>query len=136
MLQPDGLHIAALEKPSATAHPGPAYVFRVHLDGSTAGFVAWDRQAPIVSGALNTLRWSSGAAAGSGSSVAIERWIPESALAGRWAVVQGGETVSNGGLRSSFAWAAPAALAEACLLRVRVLGEKGLEHVAQMPLAA
>ena len=127
-LQPDGMHIAPLQKPQS---PGPAYVFRAHLDDSAVGFLAWDRNDPVQAGKRNTLRWLSGAAAGDGSAVAIERWTP----AAGWEAVEDGARVPNSG---SFVWAAPRELDAPPLLRVRALGrgEEGVEHIAQMMLAS
>ena len=104
-------------------------MFRAHLDGSVAGFVAWDRQdpIPITRGAPHTLRWLTGAPANARSFVALERWTASN----RWEPVEGGARVANSG---SFHWDPPAFHAPP-LMRVRVLGEIGVEHVSQMVLS-
>ena len=117
--------ISSLSKP--IDQPGPAYVFRAHLDGSTAGFVAWDRQDPITPGAPHTLRWISGAPPSTETFVAVEMW----ASAGRWEPLQDGTCVPNTG---RFQWMPPM-LRSPPLMRVRVLGEQGVEHITQMMLS-
>ena len=78
----------------------------------------------IRAGARNTLRWLSG---GDGRGrVAIERWCTRSAA---WRLEL--EAPDSG----SATWRAPARLDAPLLLRVRALGEAGVEHVTQMPLA-
>jgi hypothetical protein len=117
-----------MSKPSATEHPGPAYAFRAHLDSSVAGFVAWDRQDPITPGKRHTLRWLTGSSDDDQSSVAIEIWEEE----GSWQTVEGGARIANSG---RFEWVAPQGLRAPPLMRVRVLEEDGVEHVAQMMLS-
>ena len=116
--------ISGLIKPSD--QPGPAYVFRAHLDGSAAGFVAWDRQDPITPGAPHTLRWLTGAPDAQ-TFVALELWTASDG----WQPVEGGARVANSG---RFHWVPPA-LEAPPLMRVRVLGESGVEHVSQMMLS-
>ena len=126
--------IAALSKPSATEHPGPAYAFRAHLDSSVAGFVAWDRQDPITPGKRHTLRWLTGSSSDDdqSSSVTIEIWEEEEEEEGSWQTVEGGARIANSG---RFEWVAPQGLRAPPLMRVRVLEEDGVEHVAQMMLS-
>ena len=120
-------HIASLKKPQNVDH---AFVFRAHLGGSKIGFLAWDRlDHPIRPGRANTLRWLSGAKGKvEAGPVAIEMWSAQ----GGWQAVAGGRSVVNSG---AFEWAAPVGLTQAPLLRVRALGEDGVEHITQMMLA-
>ena len=110
-----------------TDQPGPAYVFRAHLDGSASGFVAWDRQDPITPGAPHTLRWLTGATPAEHTFVAVEIWT----ASGRWEPVEGGSRVPNKG---RFNWVPPMLTAPP-LMRVRCLSERGVEHIAQMMLS-
>ena len=106
-------------------------MFRAHLDGSVTGFVAWDRQDPITPGKLHTLRWLTGATSAAQSFVAIEIWAAHTATSGRWESIEGGTRVPN---TRKFNWIPPM-MDTPPLMRVRVLGELGVEHVSQMMLS-
>jgi hypothetical protein len=134
----DGLHIGPVTKPAKVDH---AFSFRLHLDGSVVGFVAFDRpdreQPTIRPGVRNTLRWLSGAG-GDGSEVAIESWAHNK---GAWQPIgtdQRPEGVSSGIPNTgSYEWETPQDIVAPLLLRIRAVGESSeIEHVVQMALAA
>lgn len=129
-VQPDGLHIAALTKPTNVEH---AFVFRVHLDGSKMGFVAFDRHdgPGIRRGHSNTLKWLSGSGGGGGGApakdeVVLELWSAERSA---WQLIA---VTEDDGV---YEWQTPKDVAAPLLLRVRARHEDGIEHVVQLPLA-
>lgn len=125
----------------------PPAPHRMHLDGSRTGFVAWDRPDPtqpkILRGSRHVLRWLSGAnpasvaavvanAPAPAPAVAIEMWAHGDAQnpQGAWrAISSEAERLPDTG---SYEWEVPLQLVAPLLLRVRALGEQGVEHVAQM----
>lgn len=124
----DGLHIGPVSKPSNVEH---AFVFRIHLDGSQLGFLAFDRpdlqQPRVQAGENHTLRWLSGAP-GVGN-VSLEKW---SHAAGAWqSITRSGGCVPNTG---SYLWRAPETVDLPLLLRLSALAEPTVEHVVQMPV--
>lgn len=76
-------------------------------------------------GERNTVRWLSGATTGGGrGAVAIEVWSHASAT---WRTIEA--QAPNTG---EYEWATPVQLVAPLLMRVRAVGERGVEHVAQM----
>ena len=122
----DGLHIGPVSQPSSVKH---AFVFRAHLDGSRVGFVTWDlldEQTPvIVPGAVCRLQWRSGGSVD--DRVSIDVWTGTV-----WATVV--DRIPNTG---RYAWRVPDPLLVSGepVLRIRVVDEPNLSHVASFPLA-
>jgi hypothetical protein len=122
-------------------------VFRVHLDGSNVGFLAWDLLdqgvAGVARGTQTTLRWKTGAPASDDNStttstVAIDRFVASEADgSGKWVGV-----VAQMANTGSYLWDVPHTPDQAkgawstgsVILRIRSVEEPDVEHVGSFPL--
>jgi hypothetical protein len=122
-VEANGMRLGPVAKPTNVQN---AFVFRLHLDNSAVGFVAWDlpdeRTPTIVAGGVCHLRWMSG---GRGDElVAIELWTGV-----EWHVVE--SAVLNTG---TYTWIVPEDLPSGePTLRIRIVDEPFLQHVASFP---
>lgn len=122
-VEADGLHLGPVTKPTSVDN---AFVFRLHMNGSAVGFVAWDlpddRTPMVVPGSVCHLRWQSGGHAD--DHVAIDMWDGTT-----WVAVDIG--LPNTG---SFAWQVPMELPRGVpTLRISAVKEPWVQHVAAFP---
>lgn len=122
-VEADGLHLGPVTRPAAVKH---AFVFRLHLDGSAVGFVAWDlphEESPtIIPGGVCHLRWMSGGT--SDERLAIEMWTGTT-----WDVID--DAVPN---TRAYTWHVPHDLPVGePTLRIRAVDELSVQHVTSFP---
>lgn len=130
-----GLRLGPVAKPVGVEH---VFVFRIHLDGSTIGFLTWEPLGTGFGGASASplvIRWKSGGAAE--LRVSIEYWAIDAAgttaaLAPGWAAVA--RSTPNTGL---FVWNRPEVATQApCPLTLRItsIDEPWVQHVTSTPM--